>query len=129
MATEFAQHAVSDGATQLTTEQRMTLSLVNPNHPLALPAGKVGTITKNRVRYMLAELVAMNMPKINQWLDDLAKEHPRAAIDALIELAKFTTPQQKAVSVDVRENGGNVRSYSVTQLEQMMRESNVVSDQ
>ena len=118
---EFGYHAHNDGATQLTSEQRLVLSLVEPQNPLALTPNKAGQITKSRLRYMLAEVVSMNMENINKWLAQLAAEHPRAAIDALIELAKFATPQLKAVAVDIRENG-TTRNYSITDLEKIVSE-------
>lgn len=130
MSNEFGRGAIqtADGVT-MTSEQRLNLALVDPSHPLALSPKQLTGVTKARLRHMLADLVAGNMEKVNGWLDDLAKEHPRAAIECLIELAKFTTPQQKAVAVDIRDNGGNLKSYSVAQLEAMLTEGSVVSEQ
>ena len=130
MSSEFGRGAIQTAAgVTMTSEQRLNLALVDPTHPLALKPQQVSGITKSRLRHMLADLVAMNMDNLNTWLAELAKEHPRAAIEMVIELAKFTTPQQKAVAVDVRDQGGNLKSYSVAQLEAMLNEQSVVSEQ
>lgn len=121
--TEFARTALNDGANQLTSEQRMTLSLANPQHPLALPPGRVGQITKAQIRHALATLVDVNAAKISGWLDELAKEHPRAALEMFIELAKFSTPQQKSVAVDIKDPGtGNARRLSISDLQSIVSE-------
>lgn len=90
----------SEFAEPTETRARKTLESVAGGQPASMTLGAVNKISQARIRYALAELTGMNLEKVSAWLDSLAKDSPKAAIDALIELLKFTTPQQKSVSVE-----------------------------
>lgn len=123
----FGQHALVDDEFQLTTDERVRLGLEQPNHPAALSQGRIKNISGNRIRYAMAELAAMNVENVHEWLAILAKDSPKAAIDAFIELAKFSAPQLKAVAIDVRSGDGSVKHMSTAELEREL--GSVVSDQ
>lgn len=85
------------------TETRMKRGLENPVEkatPGSMTLGAINKVTKARLAWAVAELTAMNLEKVSQWLDDAAKDSPVAAIDRLIELLKFTNPQQKSMTVE-----------------------------
>lgn len=85
------------------TEDRIKRGLAKPvdqSSPGSMQLGAINKISQARIRYAVAELTGMNLDKASQWLDMLAAEHPRAALEMLIELLKFTTPQQKSMSVE-----------------------------
>lgn len=117
---EFARNTYVQDGIQLTSDQRLALSLTSPEHPAAMSPTKVEKITKNQIRNALADLVHGKMDKVSGWLDRIAEDSPAAAVDRLIELLKFTTPQVKAVAVDVRSGDGSVKTYSSQELQQMI---------
>lgn len=85
------------------TETRVKRGLESPvqkSTPGALQLGAINKITKARLAWAVAELTAMNLEKVSKWLDEAAKDSPVAAIDRLIELLKFTNPQQKSMTVE-----------------------------
>lgn len=118
----FGQHALATDEFQLTTEERLQLGLNNPGHPAALPQNRLKGVTANRIRYAMAELAAMNVENVHNWLQQLGKDSPKAAIDAFIELAKFSAPQMKAIAVDVRSSDGSVKTLSTADLERVVSE-------
>lgn len=124
MPHEFARNALVVDDIQLTTEERIRLGLDKPAHPRALSQGRIAKVTTNRIRYGLAQLIDMNIEKADGWLDEVAKDSPAKAVELLIELAQFSLPKLKAISVDVRDSGGGVKNYSVAELEKL-----VVSEQ
>lgn len=123
----FGQHALAQDEFQLTTEERVQLGLQNPDDPRGLSQGRIKNVTGNRIRYAMAELAALNVENVHNWLGQLAKDSPKAAIDAFIELAKFSAPQLKAVAIDVRSGDGSVKHLSTAELEREL--GSVVSDQ
>lgn len=91
------------------TETRIRRGLESPvsqASPGAMTLGAINKISQARIRNAVAELTGMNLEKASMWLDDLAKDSPAAALDRLIELLKFTTPQQKSVSVEQTPSDG-----------------------
>lgn len=100
------------------TEARLKKGLTSPGSPGSLQLGAINKITQARMRWALAELTALNLEKVSSWLDDLAKDSPKAAMDALLELIKFTTPQQKSMTVESQPaNDGNLPQMSLSQLQ------------
>lgn len=120
MATEFARHTYIDDIIGIPSEQRLALSVNEPGNVAAMPPGRVGTITKNRIRYALAELANGNSTKVSGWLDELAKDSPKAALEMFIELCKFSTPQMKAALIEMRSETGTPRAMSHADLERLV---------
>lgn len=121
------------------TEERAERSLNGtlPAHIPALSVGKIDGVSRARIRRAFAELAQGNLEHVEQWLHDLAggvpdrfvdgnkvpgrAPNPALAIQLFIELAKFTVPQQKAVSVDVTDKTGT-RRYSMSELQSIVSE-------
>lgn len=85
------------------TEVRIQRGLANPVEKAdkaTMTLGAINKVTKARLAWAVAELTAMNLEKVSAWLDEAAKDSPVAAIDRLIELLKFTNPQQKSMTVE-----------------------------
>ena len=118
----FGQHALASDEFQLTTEERIRLGLAQPAHPQALSQARIGKVAVNRIRYALGELTAMNVDNVNEWLQKLAADSPKAAIDAFIQLCEFSTPRLKAIAVDVRSSDGSVKHVSTSELERIVSE-------
>lgn len=121
-ATEFA----------VPTEERIQRGLQSPGSPGSLQLGAINKITQARLRWAIAELTALNLEKVSKWLDEAAKDSPTAAIDRLIELMKFTTAQQKSMTVEAPAAGGdNLPQMTLAQLQGLVfqRASEVVSEQ
>lgn len=108
--TEFAQP----------TETRIKRGLESPvdrSTSGTMQLGAINKISQARIRYAVAELTGMNLDKASKWLDDLAAEHPRAALEMLVELLKFTTPQQKSMIVD--NTPGDATNYGNLTVKQL----------
>lgn len=119
------------------TETRLRRGLENPVEKAnqnTMTLGAINKITKARLAWAVSELAAMNLEKASLWLDDLAKDSPAAALDRLIELLKFTTPQQKSMTVEnAPSDGVNYGNLTLKQLQglvfQQPAEDGVVSEQ
>jgi hypothetical protein len=120
---EYARNALVSDGLALSSADRELLGLTNPSHPLALSQAELKRVNQNRLRSMMAELTAMNLENVHNWLAQLAQESPKAALEMFVELAKFSAPQLKAVAIDVRDQGtGDLKRLSVADLEKIVAE-------
>ena len=100
-----------------------------PAHIPPLKTTKIDAVSRSRIRRAFAELAQGNMEEVEEWLHQVAdgivdettgqrltNPNPREAITLFIELAKFTTPQVKAVSIEVSD-GKSVKRMSIAELE------------
>lgn len=118
--------------TSMSPEERLEHTLAHPESPHAMPIKKADKITKARINYALAELAHAQIPKVQQWLDRIAEDHPAKAVELTIELMKFSVPQLKALAMEINDPSGRpLQSYTLAELEALEREhtSKVVSDQ
>lgn len=106
----------------LDTETRLLLGLEEPSNAAALSQRQVKEITANRLRASLSTVVADNILKVNGWLDEVAAQSPAKALELLIELAQFSLPKLKAIAIDVRNEDGSSKSYSISDLERVVAE-------
>jgi len=119
------------------TEERIRRGLMNPQakaSPGAMQLGAINKITQTRIRWAMAELTALNLEKVSKWLDDLAADSPKAALEIMLELVKFSTPQQKSMTVEGAPAEGNMQQLTLAQLQglvfrQVAEEDGVVSTQ
>lgn len=121
--TEFGARALV--ADQMTTEQRLYASLIGDlpqGDPRALTPMQAGKMTTARIRYAMAELVGLNVDNVHRWLAEVAKDSPAKAIELMIELAQFSVPKLKAVSVDMTSSDGSVKTFSIAELEKIVSE-------
>lgn len=56
------------------------------------PAGSHNRAT-TEVREALADLTVANIPKLQEWLDRVAKHNPKAALEIYVKLAEFVLPR------------------------------------
>ena len=82
-------------------EQRIRESLSRE----AVPLNIVGKITRERIRYAVAELAGMNIGNVHRWLGEVAQANPARAIELYIELVSFSLPKLKAQAVVVSDPG------------------------
>jgi hypothetical protein len=85
------------------TETRIKQGLAKPverSTTGGMQLGAINKVSQARIRYALAELTGMQLDKVSAWFDALALDSPAKALELLIEILKFTTPQQKQVSVE-----------------------------
>jgi hypothetical protein len=118
---EFGTGAlVSRDGTQLSREERIKLGLEIPGDPRAFGLRKIDGITASRLRYALSELVALNIDNINVWIQQVAAQSPKAAIELMLELAQFSLPKLKAIAVQVDDRSANPRQMSVADLQKII---------
>lgn len=118
--------------TSMSPEERLVHTLDDPDSPKAMSVNRANKITKARINYALAELAHAQIPKVQQWLDRIAEDHPAKAVELTIELMKFSVPQLKALAMEINDPSGRpLQSYTLAELEALEREhtSKVVSDQ
>lgn len=120
---------VGNGAA-MTGEERARRSLDGtlPAHIPPLSTTKIDAVSRARIRRAWAELTQGNIEDVERWLHQVAagikddegrvvtNPNPREAIVLFIEMAKFTTPQVKAVAIDVSD-GKSVKRMSIAELE------------
>jgi hypothetical protein len=100
------------------TEVRVQKGLTSPGSPGGMQLGAINKITQARIRWALAELTGLQLDKVSGWFDQLAEQSPKAAIELLVELLKFTTPQQKQMTVEsATPQGENMGALSLSQLQ------------
>ncbi len=90
-----------------------------PNLKLLLKPDEKATAPK--IRHLVNELLAGNLQRADEALQDLFKLNPKQALELYIELAKFSLPQLKAVAVQVDDRTDNTRSLSIAQLQQALQ--------
>ena len=56
------------------------------------PAGSPNRVT-TEVREALSDLVVGNVPRLQEWLDRLAKHNPKAALEIYVKLLEFVVPK------------------------------------
>lgn len=56
------------------------------------PAGSPNRVTAE-VRDALSDLVAGNVPRLQEWLDGVAKHNPKAALEIYVKLVEFVVPR------------------------------------
>lgn len=129
--------SLTQGEFEQPTETRMKRGLESPNERAGtgtMQLGAINKITQARIRYAMAELTGMQLDKVSVWFDALAADSPAKAIELLIELVKFTTPQQKSMTVESAPiDTANYGNYTLRQLQglvfQPAGEDGVVSEQ
>ncbi len=65
------------------------------------PAGSPNRAT-TEVREALAELVVGNVPRLQEWLDRLAKHNPKAAFEVYVKLLEFCVPKLTRLTAEQR---------------------------
>lgn len=126
------KYAHTDGNVTLSQEDVMLGSLMGnlPAVVTPMPTGAIDKVTRSRIRYGVSELVNGNIDNVNRWLNLIAEgnaeqhlpPNPRAAIELFIELLQFSVPKMKSISVDVKDKGGNMKSYTMTDLQTIVAE-------
>lgn len=71
------------------------------------PAGSANRATAE-VREAFASLVEGNQSRLQEWLDRVAAENPRNAIDLYLRLAEFVLPKLRRVDLSSDEIGAPI---------------------
>lgn len=101
-----------------------------------MPVAAIDKVTRSRIRYGVSELVNGNIENVQRWLQEIGNgvvdprdptkwvcmPRPADAIELFIELLQFSVPKMKSISVDVKDKGGNMKSYSMTDLQTIVAE-------
>lgn len=78
-----------------------------------------------RVRKALMLLAKGNVHRVQHWLDRVAMDSPKDAIDLWLKMLKFSVPELRAVAVEVRSSDGAPTAMSIADLEAFLRERRV----
>lgn len=135
---KFAKYGHADGNVTLSQEEVMLGSLMGnlPDVVKPMPTATIDKVTRSRIRYGVSELVNGNIDNVQRWLQEigngikdpndetkfLAMPRPRDAIELFIELLQFSVPKMKSISVDVKDKSGNMKQYSMTDLQTIVAE-------
>lgn len=63
------------------------------------PVGRPNRAT-TEVREALSDLVTGNLPRLQEWLDRVAKHNPKAALEIYVKLVEFVVPKLARHSVE-----------------------------
>lgn len=113
----------------LSKEQHIEASLAMPNAPGALSLGHIKNVSKARMRHTFSQLLAMEVPHIQEALRELQKENPKVYLEKVMELAEFSLPKLKSVEIDVSANAESARNLSLADLQAALASDAVVSVQ
>lgn len=122
--------ALAGNGVTLSSEEyaRRSLDGTLPAHITPLSTTKIDSVSRSRIRRAWAELTQGNIGDVERWLHQVAdgtvdangqrltNPNPREAVLLFIEMAKFTTPQVKAVAIEVND-GKSVKRMSIAELE------------
>jgi hypothetical protein len=108
----------------LPREEHIEKSLAQPDAAGALTLGRINNVSKARMRHQFANVLALEIPHIQEALRELQKENPK-----VMELAEFSLPRLKSVEIDVSANAESARSMSIADLQRALTDDNVVSVQ
>lgn len=114
---------------QLPREEHIEASLKTPNAPGALKIGTINNVSKARMRHAFAQVLALEVPHIQDALRELQRENPKVYLEKVMELAEFSLPKLKSVEIDVSANAESARSLSLADLQAALQSSDVVSTQ
>lgn len=79
--------------------------------------------TQNELRRQMLRLVDGNVDNVHEWLQQVAKDSPAAAIDRFIELLKFGLPQLKEATLNVTRDGQTKTYRSSEEILQELNQS------
>jgi|SRR3990172_5108202 len=113
----------------LPREEHIVESLKRPDAPGALTLGRINNVSKARMRHSFAQVLALEIPHIQEALRELQKENPKVYLEKVMELAEFSLPKLKSVEIDVSANAESARSLSLADLQNALTDHNVVSVQ
>jgi len=127
------KYAHTDGNITMSQEDVMLGSLMGnlPAPVKPMPTQAIDKVTRSRIRYGVSELVNGNIDNVQRWLQEIGNgikdpyddskfivaPRPRDAIELFIELLQFSVPKMKSISVDVKDKGGNMKQYSMSDLQ------------
>jgi hypothetical protein len=113
----------------LPREEHIEKSLAQPDAAGALTLGRINNVSKARMRHQFANVLALEIPHIQEALRELQKENPKVYLEKVMELAEFSLPRLKSVEIDVSANAESARSMSIADLQRALNDDNVVSVQ
>lgn len=88
--------------------------------PLAPAAA--GKADQARMRRAITLLVRGNLPRVQAWLDAVADDDPKGAIELFLKLSKFAIPELRSIEVDMNVSGSaDPRKMSIAELEEMVQ--------
>lgn len=135
MDTRYGANAlVNKDGTGLTTEERLELALSDPKDPRALTQHVTKAVTQNRIRSAMAELAHGQIDKVAGWINQVAegvqtadgnyltRPDPGKAVELFLQAAEYSLPKLKAVAIDVRDDRGDTKTYSIKELESIVSE-------
>lgn len=131
----FGKHTITnEDGTIFTAEERLQTALTDPTHPIALTQNQVRGVTQNRIRSAMAELAHGQIAKVAGWIEQTAegvknaegayitRPDPAKAVELFLAAAEYSLPKLKAVAIDVRNDKGDVKTYSLKDLESIVDE-------
>jgi hypothetical protein len=60
--------------------------------------------TNEEIRQNIHLLIENNLPKIQEWIDQVAKESPNKAIEIVLKLTDYTLPKLKSIEYKSNTN-------------------------
>lgn len=77
------------------------------------PPGSKNKVTKD-VRETFEELMRKSMPKMNAWLNRVAKDDPAKALDLMVKFSEFVIPKLNKVGIEGNLNVTDVKIVEIT---------------
>jgi hypothetical protein len=119
---DYATHALIGDEFQLPSEERLQLTLAEPNNPAAMSQPAVRGVVLNRLRYSLADLMSTERPNIIAALEEVRRVDPARYVGLYIELLQFSMPKLKAVAMEVTDHSPGTKQMTIADLQRIVSE-------
>lgn len=60
-----------------------------------------GTKNNSEMKAVFKQVIETNLPNVDLWLNELAKDNPAKALELLLKLSEFILPKMRATEIDV----------------------------
>lgn len=102
------------------SEHKMLTEITTPSLTGGRPSRKITNINQDRIRYAISHLAALNVPNVQRWLEAVAIDSPKSAVELYIQLLGYSIPQLKAQEVKLAvEDNRDLKTMSLSELQQI----------
>ena len=115
-------------AKQARIDASLSTTRIIPKDRGGLTPTQINNVTKARIRQTVSNLVAGEMPAVQEALKELRADNPKVYLETLMAFMEFSLPKLKAMELDVSDNRESTKEMTLDELTRALQDS-VVSTQ